>query len=93
MFEELVDDADDPDVLRDAGKAGPEAADAADNEIDPDAASRIIDSVRASGRTLLTEFESKQVLEAYGIPVVGTRLAATADEASRAAAGMGVRST
>lgn len=36
---------------------------------------------RAEGRTILTEYESKQLLSAYGIPVVETRLAATADEA------------
>jgi acetyltransferase len=41
----------------------------------------IIDSVRSSGRTLLTEFESKQVLEAYGIPTVTTRIARSEDEA------------
>jgi len=41
----------------------------------------IIDSVRSSGRTLLTEFESKQVLDAYGIPTVTTRIARSEDEA------------
>ena len=38
-------------------------------------------AVRATGRTLLTEVESKQALAAYGIPVVETRVAATEDEA------------
>ncbi len=37
--------------------------------------------VRQSGRTILTEFESKMVLAAYGIPTVETRLASSADEA------------
>ena len=32
--------------------------------------------VRDSGRTILTEFESKQILAAYGIPTVETRVAA-----------------
>ncbi|HEY9699698.1 MAG TPA: bifunctional acetate--CoA ligase family protein/GNAT family N-acetyltransferase [Trichocoleus sp.] len=38
-------------------------------------ATSLIDSVRQSGRTLLTEFESKQLLSAYGIPVVDTQVA------------------
>src|SRR4029453_11353418 len=37
----------------------------------------IIQGARHSGRTLLTELESKQVLAAYGIPTVETRLAAS----------------
>ncbi len=44
-------------------------------------ATAVIDAVRASGRTLLTELESKRVMAAYGIPTVETRLASTADEA------------
>ena len=49
---------------------------------------RLIDEVRASGRTILTESESKQVLQAYGLPVVETRLAATEEEAVAAAYGI-----
>jgi len=45
----------------------------------------IIERVAASRRTLLTEFESKQILELYGIPIVPTRLAASDDEAAREA--------
>jgi acetyltransferase len=41
----------------------------------------ILDKVRKSGRTLLTELESKQVLTAYGIPTVETRLAKSESEA------------
>lgn len=37
--------------------------------------------IRAQGRTLLTEIESKAVLEGYGIPAVKTVLAASPDEA------------
>lgn len=44
-------------------------------------ARRIIVDARESGRLILTEYESKQVLAAYDIPVVETRLAETADEA------------
>jgi acetyltransferase len=46
-------------------------------------------SARAAGRTVLTEFESKRVLAAYGIPVVETRFASTADEAVHEAQALG----
>src|SRR4249920_1697969 len=35
----------------------------------------LIPQMRSAGRTLLNEFEAKQVLAAYGIPVVETRAA------------------
>jgi len=41
----------------------------------------LLETVRQSGRTLLTEVESKQLLAAYGIPTVETRIALNADEA------------
>lgn len=41
----------------------------------------IIHSTKAAGRTLLTEFESKQVLAAYGIPTVETYVAQSVDDA------------
>jgi len=41
----------------------------------------IIEKVRKSGRTVLTETESKQVLAAYEIPVVETRVAKSQQEA------------
>ncbi len=44
-------------------------------------AQAILERVRKSGRTLLTEVESKQVLAAYGIPAVETRLAKSEAEA------------
>jgi acetyltransferase len=44
-------------------------------------AASIIESVRQDGRILLTEYESKQLLAAYGIPVVDTRVAADEDGA------------
>ncbi len=54
-----------------------------------ESAAKLIESVRQSGRTLLTEFESKQLLAFYGIPIVETRLAATEDEAANVAAALG----
>jgi acetyltransferase len=50
---------------------------------------RIIDSVAAEGRTLLTEYESKKVLAAYGIPITDTEIAITPDEAVDAAEQIG----
>ena len=50
-------------------------------EADRGRAAKIISDVRASGRTILTEFESKQLLNTYGIPTVETRIANTEDEA------------
>jgi acetyltransferase len=41
----------------------------------------VIDRVRDSGRTVLTEFEAKEILAAYGIPTVETRVARSPDEA------------
>jgi acetyltransferase len=52
-------------------------------------AEQIIGDARKSQRTLLTEVESKQVLEAYGIPTVQTLLARTEDEAVRLALELG----
>ncbi len=50
---------------------------------------QIIADVTAEGRTLLTEYESKKVLAAYGIPITDTELAQTADEAVAAAEDIG----
>ena len=44
-------------------------------------AESIIEAARLQGRVLLNEFESKQILSHYGIPVVETQIAATEDEA------------
>jgi acetyltransferase len=52
-------------------------------------ADRIIADVSAEGRTLLTEYESKKVLAAYGIPITDTEIATTHEEAVRAAAQIG----
>lgn len=50
---------------------------------------QIIQAARNAGRTLLTEFESKLLLAAYGIPTVPTRLAADEDEAVTVATEIG----
>src|SRR3954471_4278035 len=52
-------------------------------------AREILDAAQSEGRTLLSELESKQVLEAYGIPAVETQLAASAQEAAAAADRLG----
>jgi acetyltransferase len=52
-------------------------------------ARQIILDARQAGRTLLTEFESKQVLAAYGIPTVQTRIAGSEDEAVKCAGAIG----
>lgn len=58
--------------------------------IDRVKAAGIVDAVRKAGRTILTEYESKQVLTAYSIPTVETRIAATEDEAVAAAEAIGL---
>ncbi len=54
------------------------------------AATALLTTVRQSGRTILTEFESKQLLVAHGIPTVETRIARTEDEAVRHAEELGL---
>jgi acetyltransferase len=58
-------------------------------EIDREKATAIITDVRKSGRTLLTEFESKKLLAAYGIPTVETHIATTESDAVKQAARLG----
>ncbi|MBI4498883.1 MAG: acetate--CoA ligase family protein [Chloroflexi bacterium] len=50
----------------------------------------ILENARASGRTLLTEVESKEVLAAAGIPITTTRLARSRDEAVAIAQDIGL---
>jgi len=57
--------------------------------MDVQAAEAIVNAAREADRTILTEYESKQLLKAYGIPVVETCLALTEDEAATAAAAIG----
>jgi acetyltransferase len=62
---------------------------AQDEGADRDRVEEIMDHVRASGRTILTEFEAKQVLAAYGIPTVRTEVARSPDEAVKLADRLG----
>ena len=50
---------------------------------------QIIDTARQTGRTLLTEFESKQILAAYRVPVVPTCVAHTEEDATQCAEKIG----
>src|SRR5204862_3764722 len=61
----------------------------ADSGLDRDRAAQMIARTRAAGRTILTEVESKELLSAYGIPVVPTRIAADEAEAVRLADELG----
>src|SRR4030095_12150265 len=61
----------------------------ADSSPDRTRAAHILNRGQQNGRTLLTESESKQLLEAYGIPVVQTSDATTADEAVQLAETIG----
>jgi acetyltransferase len=48
-----------------------------------------VQQVRATGRTLLNEFESKKLLAHYGIPAVETRMAENEEQASACASAIG----
>jgi acetyltransferase len=67
----------------------PMSADDDNDPIDRERAAKIIEDVRQSGRTILTEYESKQLLACYGIPTVDTRIAKNKDEAVNAADAIG----
>ncbi len=60
-----------------------------DHEPAREEVSALVDRVRGDGRTLLSELESKQLLSAYDIPTVETRLAESADQAVEIADEMG----
>ena len=75
--------------LRDLYQTPTQPADDDVDAPDRDRAAQIIESVRASGRTLLTEVESKELLAAYHIPTVETRVAQTVEEAVQAAQEIG----
>lgn len=55
--------------------------DSASNIPDRIVTAKIIETARQAGRTILTEVESKQILAAYGIPIVATYVAKSEDEA------------
>ena len=58
-------------------------------ELDHTCAESIIKAAREAGRTILTEYESKQLLSCYGIPTVETRIAKTKEQAVKAAEAIG----
>jgi acetyltransferase len=58
-------------------------------KLDRSQVEQLIQAVHAEGRTLLTELEAKQILSAYGIPVVQSRTAHTAEEAVACAEAIG----
>jgi acetyltransferase len=57
--------------------------------VERDRVHQILSQARQQGRTLLTEVESKEILAAYGIPVVPTRVAASSEAAVEAAEAIG----
>ncbi len=67
----------------------PAMASAAGEDIDRERAREILESARERGRALLTEFEAKELLAAYGIPTVETRVARSADTAAELAGDIG----
>jgi acetyltransferase len=56
---------------------------------DAEAARRIVRNVLAQGRASLTDPEAREVLRAYGVPVIASEVAATPAEAGAAAAKLG----
>jgi acetyltransferase len=66
-------------TLAEVGEAGADRA----------LAETILLDARRAGRPFLTEYDSKRLLSAYGIPTVETRLAADEAEAARAAEALG----
>ena len=59
---------------------------APENRVNPVAVDAAIGRALAQRRSMMTEPEAKAVLSAYGIPTVPTKVAATPEEAARAAA-------
>ncbi|ORU93914.1 MAG: GCN5 family acetyltransferase [Cycloclasticus sp. symbiont of Bathymodiolus heckerae] len=64
-------------------------APAKDLQFDVDTASKVIATAVAEGREWLNEWEAKEVLSAYGIPTVETRMARTLEETVRFAEELG----
>ncbi len=65
------------------------AAVSGEQGVDRARATDIITRLRTAGKTMLSEYDSKQVLEAYGLPAVATRVAFTVEEAVKAAQAIG----
>jgi acetyltransferase len=60
-----------------------------DERADRERVEEIIGHVSDTGRTILTEFETKEILDAYGIPTVETEVAHSPDEAEQLADSLG----
>ncbi|MBU4331377.1 MAG: acetate--CoA ligase family protein [Acidobacteria bacterium] len=58
-------------------------------DADRKTAAKMIDFVRGEGRTFLMEHEAYSILQAYGFPVIRSKLARTAEEAAAAGAEIG----
>lgn len=58
-------------------------------DVNKDQAAKVMDQVRADGRTFLMEPEAYKVMEAYGFPVVRSALTSSPDEAAAAADDIG----
>jgi len=65
------------------------SADPADMASGRSKAEAMVEAVRKTGRTILTEAESKELLSCYGIPTVVTKVAKTQDEAAALAKTIG----
>jgi acetyltransferase len=65
------------------------SADPADMESGRAKARLLLETIRKSGRTILTEAESKELLGCYGIPIVTTKIAKTDAAAVKTAAQIG----
>ncbi len=77
------------DNLRSLYETPRSARDEGEEQVDRECAAQIIKTVRDSGRTILTEYESKQLLTCYGIPTVDTRIAKSREEAVKSADAIG----
>ena len=58
-------------------------------KVDAQSAQAILDEAKRLGRSLLSDMEARQVMEAYGLPIPASRLAGSADEAVSNAADIG----
>jgi len=72
-------------ALYETPAAQPESA----RGINRDKAAELINGAKAAGRTILTEYESKELLNAYGIPTVETHIARNESDAVKIAAKLG----
>src|SRR4029079_10534309 len=71
--------------LRSLYETPPAAPNSVDVSTRRQRADLIVQHARVSAPTILTEFESKKILEAYDIPTVETHIAVTAEEAVKRA--------